>query len=87
MITVYVGQEKHDTPVYASPLAAVAARIESTYEFEDPEVLAEAVDIVESGDQGDAWRFLQKRADWEYEGISRVRVIDRETLPDLGDDE
>ena len=72
---VYVGYEKNDTAVYATPLAAVVARIDSTYEYEDQEVLLEAFKVVAMQDQGKAWKFLMSRSDYEYERIDRVQLV------------
>lgn len=74
---VYVGDDKGDITIFATPIAAVRYRIEAMYQhLGEPEVLAQAQAIVESGDQQQALRFLQKRDGGEYEGIVRVDIIE-----------
>lgn len=75
--TVYVGDDKGDTTIFATPVAAVRYRIEAMYQhLGEEDVLTEARAIVESGDQMRALRFLQRRDGGEYEGITRYDIIE-----------
>lgn len=73
---VYLGDDKADRTVFATPIAAVRYRINEMYRYLEPEVLAEAERIVAAGDQREAWLFLLGRSDGEYEGINSYEVIE-----------
>lgn len=77
LTTVYVGGDKSELMVFATPIAAVRYRIESMYvHLDEPDVVEEARRLVASNSQRRAWRFLLSRRDHEYEGIERYEVIE-----------
>jgi hypothetical protein len=78
---ILVVREKHgnrylpaatDEELHASALKLVTNRVEDGYWYyddEDDAAATRASDIVQASDGTAAWRFLQERDDYEYEGV------------------
>lgn len=73
---VYLTDEKHGDQIFASCLAIVRTRINTTYCYEDEHIFLRAEEIVASGNEAHAKRFLDERDDYEYEGFRSVEVIE-----------
>ena len=79
MTEVIIGGEKHDHTVFATALACIRYRLnQGTYDFDpDEEGRVElAAEILHTGSESRAWHFLLDNSNYEYEEVTRVRVIE-----------
>lgn len=77
-MNVIVSKDKHGPTIFASAVACVRSRINDYYQYDEyaAQLMAEAQDIVETGDERRARQLLDSRADWEYEDYYVTEVIE-----------
>lgn len=67
MDEVIVADEKHGTALYKTAFGLLKKRVEDGYWYSDADRLMAETAL--EGGEDTAWRFLESRSDYEYEGV------------------